>query len=324
MPVRVTKLTREDVDEIIDLTGTAQPWDEFRISSEIPGRVTQLYVNEGDWVERGQLLLELERERRQIDLESRKADLTRSKVVLEFSRKRLERGQSLLEKGAMSQSEVDTLDQAVQVAESAVRVSEISIQSIEEELEDTQIHAPAAGQISVRHISRGETVTPSTPLMTVIQVNPIKVMTEISEPYLYKVRQGQRVRLIFESVNSSELTGTIHFIHPVANPVSSSFPTEIRLNNARRRLQPGMVARVLVKAETLRDVLLAPLDAIVDFDGQFFVFVVEGEVVSRRPVEIVRRLGARAVVAGPLKAGDLLVVTGNANLTEGTSVEIVS
>jgi RND family efflux transporter MFP subunit len=245
-------------------------------------------------------------------------------VVLEFARRKLDRGRALLEKGAISESEVDALDQEAQIAETSVRLAEISIQSLREEIEDTRIYAPVSGQISRRLVSLGETVSPSTILFTLIQVSPIKVVTEIAEPYLHKIRKGASAMLVFEAVSSEPVTGKVHFIHPVSNPASGAFPTEIRLLNRGGRIQPGMVARVQIKAETFHDALVAPLDALVDFDGEYFVFTVEDGIAFRKPVRIVRRLGPRAVITGEIKAGDFLVSSGNANLTDGTAVEVIS
>ncbi len=322
MPVRAVRVVREDIVETLELTGTAQPWDEFQVSSEIPGRIDVLHVEEGDWVQRGDLLLELDREKRQIELASRQANLARSQVELEFARKRLERGRALLEKGAISESEVDSLDQATQIAEAGVSMASSSVDSIREELRDASITAPAAGRISRKNVSRGETVSPSATLLTVIQIHPLKVATEIAEPYLHKIRPGQKATLVFEAVSPEPQNGTVHFIHSRANPQSGSFPAEIRLENPNHRFQPGMVARVRLQTETLRQALVAPMDAVVDLRGESFVFTVEDGQARRKPVRMLRRVGDRAVLEG-LREGEWVVVEGNSNLTDPTPVEVL-
>ncbi len=323
IPVRVVEVTREDVTETLDLTGTARPWEEFQIAPEVSGRLSAIHAEEGQWVRRGELLAELDRDKRLIELESRQASLARYNVELEFARKRLARGRALLQKGAISEAEVDTLEQAVQVAETIVRTGEISIDSILEELEDTRILAPADSRVSRRHVSLGEMVNSSERLFTLILVDPLKVVTELPEPYLHRIRPGQKAQLVFEAVSDEVLTGTVHLIQAVANPQSGAFPTEIRLSNVRKRLQPGMVARVHLAGSTLRDALLIPLDALVDLDGRSFVYRVEKGIALKVPVRIERRVGWRAAVEGALEPGDRVVTGGNQNLTDDTPVEVV-
>ncbi|MFQ5740529.1 MAG: efflux RND transporter periplasmic adaptor subunit [Acidobacteriota bacterium] len=323
IPVRVAEVIREDVSETLDLTGTAQAWDEFRVASEVSGRVAKIYAEEGDWVKKGQLLLELNRQKRLIELRSRQASLARFKVELEFARKNLARGKALLKKGAISQSEVDSLDQVFQVQRTAVQVAEIGIESIQQEIEDTRIQSPATGQISRRHVSLGEMVNSSLPLFTVIQVDPLKIMTEISEPYLHRMHAGHRVEVRFEALSDKRYFASIHFIQPVANPRSGAFPLEVELRNRDNRFQPGMVARVQIEASTFRDALTVPLDAIVDLQGETYVYVVEAGVAHRRRVEVRKRIGARAVLTGLLHPGDQLVTSGNLNITDGTPVEVI-
>ncbi len=321
-PVEVTPLLRQDVRETLDLVGTAKPWDEFEVSSEIQGKISAIHADQGQWVKKGALLLELDREKRLLELRSREANLARVKVELEFDRKRLERGLSLLEKGATSDSEVDALREAVRIGETSVRVSEIAIDSINQEIEDTKIYSPASGKISRRHVSRGETASPARTLFTIVQLSPIKVVSEIAEPYLHQIQPGDVAQITFEAVSRDPVKGRIHFVDPVANPDSGAFPTEIRLGNPGVRIQPGMIARLQLEASLFIDVLVAPADALVDLDGRYAVFVVEGDVALRRDIAVERRFGQNAIISGNLKEGDLLVTKGSANIVNGAPVEV--
>ncbi len=153
MPVRVQPVRRQDVKETVELTGTAEPWDEFIVSAEISGRISRILVEEGDWVKTGQVVLELDQELRLLALRTRQASLAKKKVELDFSRRRFERGKSLLSKGAISEEEVESLDQIVQIAESEVVLAELEVATMEEEIEDTSISAQASGRVSSRHVS---------------------------------------------------------------------------------------------------------------------------------------------------------------------------
>ena len=324
IPVEVAEVVVENVPEVLRLTGTAQSWDEFSVNTEISGKVIAIHVEEGQFVEQGQLLLELDREKRLLEFRSRKARLERTRIDVEYARRMAARGRALLENGAISESEVDTLDQAVQVGEAEINLAQISIELIEEELKDTRIHSAVAGQVATRHVSLGASASPVTPLFTIIQTNPLKVVTEITESDLAPVRRRKTVEITFDALPRLKFTGDIHRIHPVANPRSGGFPVEISVLNEERTIQTGMLARLRLVARVFSNVLLVPLDAVVDIGGRNYVFAINDDTAHRLEVQIRRRFGDRGMVTSEsLKAGDRVVVRGNRNLTEGTSVEVV-
>jgi membrane fusion protein (multidrug efflux system) len=322
MPVAVAEVRREDVTETLDLTGTVRPWDAFSISSEIMGTVVAIHCDEGDWIAKGDLLLELDRRKLELQLKSRKADLQRAQVELEFASKRLQRGNALLAKGAISQSDVDTLDEGVELAISKVEVSKLAVESTEEDLLDTRIFAPTAGQISRRHVSLGEAVNPAAVLFELIQLQPIKVITEITEPYLADVRTAQKVDLEFDAFPGKPFSGSVYKVQPVANVDSGAFPLEIRLPNQDQRLQAGMIARVRLRGKVFDEVLVVPLESVVNTQGKNYVFVVTGGLAYRKLVEVKERVGNLAIVDADLEPGQRVVVRGNTNLTDGTPVEL--
>jgi len=323
MPVQVVEVQRESLTETLDLTGMVKPWDEFSVSSEIMGSVQTIYKEEGDWVSKGDLLLELDRSKLELRLRSRKADLRRAEVELEFARKDFERAQALLEKGAISESDVDELEERVSLAESSIELSKLAIDSVEEDLQDTQLFSPATGQVSRRLVSLGETVNPASVLFRLIQLEPIKVLTEITEPYLANIRPSQQVQIRFDAFRDEPFVGRVHKIQPVATAESGAFPLEIRLGNARRRLQSGMIARISLTGKVFVDALVIPLESVVNSEGMNFVFVVDEGRAHRRPVKIQERIGDRAIVDADLAPGEKVVIRGNSNLTDGTPVELV-
>lgn len=324
IPVAVVEARLETLSESLELTGTVQPWDDFTVSSEISGKISAILQEEGNRIEAGTLLVEIDRTKRELELASRKAEVSRAETEWEFAQSRLDRGEVLLEQGAISKSEVDNLSERVRLAEAEIRLARLAVERMEEELRDTRIFAPAAGQISERHVSLGEIVAPGSPLMTIIQTQPIKVLTEITEPYLPLLKPGTAVRVQFQSLDERETRGTIHRVHPVSNPASGSFPVEIRLDNRDHRLQPGMLARLQLKGRTYPDSLVVPLEGIVSMEGGDYLFIVENGKAQRTAVTVVKRIGESAIIAGEVRPGWKVVTRGNANLTDGAAVRVIS
>lgn len=323
MPVEVTEVQREDLAETLELTGRVKAWDEFAISSEIMGTVTAIHRDEGEWVEKGSLLLELDRRKLELQLKSRKADLSRAEVELEFAKKHLERGQTLLSKGAISESDVDNLEERVNLAAASVEVSKLAIDSVEEDLKDTRLYSPATGQISRRLISLGETVNPAVVLFRLLQLEPVKILTEITESYLAEIRPGQKAQLEFDAFREEQFEGRVYKIQPVAAVESGAFPLEIRLQNARRRLQAGMIARITLSGRVFSDALVVPLESVVNAEGEDYVFVVTEGRAQKRSIRIQERIGTWAIVEADLAPGDKVVIRGTGNLTDGTPVELI-
>lgn len=324
LPVRVEPVVRGDIKETIELTGTARPWDEFIVSPEISGRINEIRAEEGEWVQSGQTLVTLDQALRQLELRARQARLTKQKVDLDFLRRRFERGKALLEKGAISREELESLEQRMQIGESEVELAEIAVISMKEEIEDTVIVAPAAGRVSARHASVGEAVTPTTPVLTIIREDPLKVTTEVAELQLSQIRKGMNIPLSFDALPGAEFSAPVHFVHPVANPSTAAFPVELRLSNPGLKVRPGMVARIRMPAAIHRDVLSVPLDALLERDGAYHLFVVRDQVAHKMVVRLRHRVGSSAVIEGALAEGDAVVTSGNVNLTDGTPVEIIS
>ena len=324
IPVRVAAVRQEDVREEIDLTGTAQPWDEFIVSSEVSGRVIALLAEEGDWVRRGQLVTELDKELRLIQLRSRRANLGKAEIEVTFAESRLERGRRLLEKGAISEEALESLDRVLQINRSEVEIAQIEVDSIEEEIEDTAIFAQAAGRVSERHVSLGETVSAASPLYTIIQENPLKIVTEIMESQLHFVRKGQPVTMVLDAFPEGEFRATVHFVHPVSNPLSGAFPVELRLSNPRLAIKPGMTARIRMPVATYPQALLVPLDALIDTQSGHHLFALRDGLAIKVEVRLLRRIGSSGMIEGPLQAGEPVVTSGKVNLTHETPVEVIS
>jgi RND family efflux transporter MFP subunit len=323
MPVEVAEVLRENVTETLELTGTVKPWDEFAVSSEVMGTVVAIHRDEGDWVSKGDLLLELDRSKLELQLKSRQADFGRAEVELEFAKKHLERGKALLARGAISQSDVDNLEERVDLATSSVEVSRLSIDSVKRDLKDTQLFSPATGQISRRLVSMGETVNPAAVLFRLLQLEPVKVLTGITEPYLAEIEPGQKVQLILDAFQNEQFEGRVYKIQPVAAVESGSFPLEIRLSNARRRLRAGMIARITLRGKVFTDALVVPLESVVNAEGEDFVFVIDDGLAHRRIITIQERIGTWAIVDANLVPGDKVVIRGTSNLTDGTPVELI-
>ncbi len=201
-------------------------------------------------------------------------------------------------------------------------MARVAIESMEEELRDTKVFSPSSGQISERWVSVGEAVNSSSVLFTIIQLDPIKVLTEISEPYLQEVVPGEKVRFTFDAFGGAAFTGTVHRIHPVANPQSGAFPVEIRLDNPGRRFLSGMIVRISLLGHTFTDAIQVPLESIVNAQGEDYIFVVEDGIARRTGVRVQKRIGGKAVIEGDVQAGQKVVIRGNRNLTDGTAVEL--
>jgi RND family efflux transporter MFP subunit len=139
---------------------------------------------------------------------------------------------------------------------------------------------------------------------------------------LQEVVPGERAQFTFDAFNGASFSGTVHRIHPVANPQSGAFPVEIRLDNPKRKFLPGMIVRITLSGRTFSNAIQVPLESIVNTQGEDYIFVVENDVARRIQVIVQQRIGGKAVIEGDVQAGQKVVIRGNRNITDGTVVEL--
>jgi RND family efflux transporter MFP subunit len=169
-------------------------------------------------------------------------------------------------------------------------------------------------------VQPGEFIRENTPVVTIVQINPLKLRTAIQEKHAGVIRPGQPVDFVVEAFPDRPFQGKVAYVSPAVDQTTRTFPVEVHVENADRQLKPGFFAKGTVLVKVDEDVLAAPDDAISTLAGVSTVFVIEDGKARQQQVTLGARQGNVTEIAEGLK-GPEIVATSNVNqLATGTSV----
>jgi len=323
VPVAVHVVARGAAESSFRSWGTVRPAREAVILSELTGRVARVGATLGDAVHEHQILLEIDPqlyEARAREAESRVASAASARDRLQ---KELDRREALFKAGSVSDSEIETARSSAAETEAAYATALAALEEARKQLSGARLRAPFPGHVATRPPDVGSTVNPGTPLLTLVDVERLRVETLISEQDLPHVSVGTEAQITVTGVPGRVFTGKVTAIGPATDASTRQFPVEVEVvNPTGHPLKGGMVARVEVVYERYDAIPLVPVDALVENGDGFLVYVVEGGLARRRPVTVGPRPGQVAGILEGAAAGDSVVVLGQLRLAEGTPVRV--
>lgn len=323
IPVAVQTLAGGTVESAVRTWGTVRPAREANILSELSGRVAAVHAALGDRVTRGKVLLEIDPGlyiARTREAESR---LESARLSLERAIKDLERREAMAEKGTVSDSELEGARTVTAEAHASFSSAQASLEQAKKNLDGARLRAPFDGHVASRLPDVGSTVNPGMPLLTIVNIEELRVEALISEQDLVRVQVGGEAAVTVDAAPGKIFSGTVVAIGPQTDSETKQFPIEIHVENpADHPLKGGMVARVEIVYETLVDAPLLPVDAVVEDHGEQVFFVVNNGVAHRRRVVAGPRQGQLIGLLDGAAVGDTVVVLGQARLTDKAAVTV--
>ncbi|MGN0200251.1 MAG: efflux RND transporter periplasmic adaptor subunit [Candidatus Cryptobacteroides sp.] len=274
------------------------------ISPQTAGRIRKLNVEVGDFVSKGQVLAEIDR-----------MQLEQAELKLKNDERELERCRQLLNEGGLSQSDFDSM-------ELAFKVSKTSYDNL---VENTILRSPVSGVITARNYDVGDMYSMSSPVYTVQQITPVKLLVAVSETDYTRISKGDKCVITADALPGESFRGSVVRIYPVMDPSSHTFNVEVQVPNANARLRPGMYARVSLNMGDTESIVI-PDAAIVkqQGSGQRTVFVLKDDDTAEvRLVTLGKFFDGQYEVLEGLSEGDRVVSKGQASLRAGVKVEVV-
>jgi membrane fusion protein (multidrug efflux system) len=309
VPVELAQVSRRAIAAYYKAASVAEADRLVDLVAKTQGRVQVLDVEEGDWVERGRILAELENDRE-------KVQLRQTELRLEDQRRQLERNRAMMDEGLISDQEFDVVRSAFELAEADRDLARIA-------LEDTRIRAPFGGQVTDRKIVLGQQVAAAAPLFTLADFSPMRVKVYLPEEIALKVSPGQRVLITPEAVGE-DLEARVERIAPVVDPATSTVRLTLLLADGAELVRAGGFVKVRITTDTHRDALSVPKLALVEEGGLRSVFVAEADTV--RKVEINAGLYDETYVEilDGVEEGTFVVVAGQGGLRTGSHFEALN
>ena len=189
--------------------------------------------------------------------------------------------------------------------------------------ENTALTSPIDGIVTARSMDAKNVFGGGQPILTVMQITPVKVLVSISEIHFPRVRTGMEVRVRLDVHPDRAFTGRINIIYPTIDQLSRTFKAEVTIANSDMAIRPGMFARVELNFGTI-DHVVVPDVAVVKQPGTNtrYVFTVENGVARRRELQLGRLTGDHYEVISGIESGALVVIAGQSKLLDQTKVTI--
>jgi multidrug efflux pump subunit AcrA (membrane-fusion protein) len=222
-----------------------------------------------------------------------------------------------LTKDGATQEEIKALKGAVTQGEASLKAAKL-------DLSNTLITAPIDGIVSSVDIEKGEVVFTNSEIMTISNIDTVKLITYISQSNINKIKIGEEVQVDFKVLQKSFI-GEIKNISPVADSTKKSYPVEISINNQNNIIKAGMYAKVTLQTDQVKEAIIIPQNAVLTEDnGNKYVYIVENDIAIKSNVKIALSTKSEVAILEGLKIGNQVVITGVDNLTEGSKVKIVT
>jgi len=308
-PVELTEVRRGRIATYLTSTTTLEPRNSATLVAKRPGEVKALVAEEGQWVERGALLAKLDDEAARLAVE-------RAELEAEMSKRELERGQQLKAQGFMS-------DQALEAVELKGRSAWVALEQARHDLAQTRIVAPFSGRVSERLVQLGETVPEGKECFRIVDMTPLLAKIYFPERELGRVRVGQPAILTIDSRPDRVFQGKVSLVNPVVDRGSGTFKVTLEVRDQEGVLKPGSFARVQLRTGEFDDALVLPRRAMLEEDGESYVYVAKGDSVARVGVRLGAIAGDSAQVLAGLSPGDRVVTVGQGGLKPGARIKSV-
>jgi membrane fusion protein, multidrug efflux system len=309
---------------------TVAPETQVSLAFRIGGYVVAVNADEGDRVQKGQVLARLRPGDYQSKVEQAAGGQAEAEASLEQARKDLERVKTLFAQDSATQPELDAAQARFDATQARVGAQRAVAREAGIALGDTALVAPLTGVVLSRRIEPGDLASPGAPAFVVADTRRVKVELGVPDVMIRALRVGDPIEVTTESLSDRVFTGRISRIAPAADAKSREFGVEIRIANPEQALKPGMIAALEIARGEERPSLAVPLAAVVRPPGAsegYAVFVLhqerDGAVVRARRVELGDPVGNLVKVRGGLQGGETIVVSGPSLLSEGQRVQVV-
>ena len=322
MPVPVVNVTAEPAAEQewgveVSAIGVLEANRGVDVTTSVAGLVQQIKFESGEQVAQGQVLV-------QLDADVERANLASAQASLKLAKADLARGESLRSTDNISKA---TLEQR----QSQYEVASAEVAALAAQIEKKVINAPFAGELGIRKINVGQYLDPGNPIVNIQDISRMLVNFGVSQKELSDLKVGQAVRMMTDAYPITTFEGTITAIEPLVNQQTGMVEVQGAFNNAEGLLRPGMFAKLAVLLPSRMQVVVVPQTAIsYSLYGDFVYVVKDGQsdqgeaikTVERRIIKSGERRDGHMIVEENLKAGEVVVTSGQLKLDTGTRVAI--
>jgi multidrug efflux system membrane fusion protein len=313
---------------IVEATGTVEPIQTSAVAAQVDGILTKVEFREGDQVQAGQILFQIDPQRFQAALRQAEGALARDEAMAESANRDADRFRDLAAKQYVTTQQLDQAVAAADGLKATVRGDSAAVEGARLNLQYATIRAPISGRAGGILLRAGNLVRASNgaPLVVINQMAPILVRFSVPATYLGAIRgrAGRAMPVTAVPVGNDVAgeAGTLTFLDNAVDTLTGTIQLKAQFANRSGALWPGALVRVVLELDVERGALVVPLTAVVNSQRGSVVYVVDSTGTAHlRPVEVERTTDSLVVLRSGVEEGNLVVVDGQLRLTDGGQVK---
>jgi RND family efflux transporter MFP subunit len=324
-PAAVTLLTLEPkpVERASEFIATLRSLRSTTVQPEVEGSITRIFVKSGDVVRVGTPLVQIDPDKQQAAVQSTEANRSGAEADVQYWRLQVKRLEALVAAGAVSRAEFEQAQNSLKTSEARLATVNAQVSEGRVQLQYYRVVAPQAGVVGDIPLRVGDRVTPSTVITTVDENSSLEAYIQVPVDRAPDLRMGLPVQVL-DADGKAAAVNPISFVAPRVDESTQSVLVKSLLKDVPPRLRAQQFARARIVWSTANG-LTVPVVSVTRLSGQYFCFVAEqqdkGLVARQRPVQVGEVVGDDYVVAGGLKAGERIVVSGIQKLADGVPIK---
>ncbi len=306
--VQADTVNFENINSTFNYTGSFEPVKESRISSELQGKINQIMVAEGNFVKKGQAIIQLDNSLLKLSLQS----VLVQKDGLEVDVKRF---------GILVKAEAI---QGVQLekAELGLRSAKLQVASLQEQINKSTIRAPFSGIVTAKLTEVGAFASPGIPLMQISDISTLKFIVNVPESDLNRFRMNQTYTVSSDAYPDLDFSAKVAMVGSKAN-TGNSFPVQLIVNNTSDlKIKSGMFGKVNLKNPVAEQGIFVPSSALLGTSEQPQIYLIRNGKAVLQKVMIGAKVKNTSKVSSGLKPGDVIIAGGMINLFDGANVQV--
>lgn len=325
--VRVFKVAASSFSDTLPVTGTVRGQTEVPLRFEINGVVRTVHFREGEMVQRGESIADLDEHDQQLRVEHSEAKLAAAEAQQKLAAHRVGTHERLLKIGAIIADKLEESRLELEQSQAQAETARKEVELAQADLAKTRLEAPMDGVVGTLEVEPGEFVTPQTAVGLLADVSSVYVELGVIERDIEKVKLGQAAKITVDAFPGVSLEGTIEYLTPVIEGKSRTLTAKVKVPNDKGALLPGMFARAELTVFQKEDALVVPTTALQDQDGDGTfeaVYVIDDANLARlRPIQLGYMTTDYAEIAGGVSEDEQVVVEARGKLKDGGPVVLL-
>ncbi|OGQ05004.1 MAG: hypothetical protein A2026_05140 [Deltaproteobacteria bacterium RBG_19FT_COMBO_46_12] len=322
--VQVVEAVPKPISYTVTAVGSLKTLEDVTLSPKKAGIIDQIFVQEGDRVKKGQILVHLNDVDARLQLERAEASMREAEVSLEMNRITLSRYQKLWETKVIPQQTYDDIHLKVKLGEARLALTKAELNIAKQNLLDHQIVSPIEGVINLKIAALGEhvNVAPKDEIMKIVQMDPLEIEFFVPEILAGTIRAESKIQFVVKAFSEETYFAILRFISPTADPNTRNVKMKALVKNPNYRLKPGFFVEVSIPTGGNPAALIIPESALFSQEGKFFIYAVQDGIAQRKEVETGIRFEGKVEVLKGIQKGERVVTAGHEQLSDGVKVKI--